>query len=91
MESMHPFTERFNLTIKDEILNRMILIDADYVPEVYLSCQKFYSTNRPHQRILGRIPCTHESDSMNKVDLESFEISKSKEMAGLVTQFRLAA
>ena len=87
----NSFVEPFNLSIKTEILNRILLIDVDHVREVFLSYQRFYNTMRPHQGISGRIPCATESDGINSIDLENIEVFKSIEIGGLVTQFSLAA
>ncbi|MBV29261.1 MAG: hypothetical protein CL504_01370 [Actinobacteria bacterium] len=87
----NSFVERFNLSIKTEILNRIILIEVDHVRVVCLSYQRFYNTMRPHQGLSGRIPCATKSDGINSIDLKNIEVFKSIEMGGLVTQFRLAA
>jgi len=63
----NPFVERFNLSIKNEMLNRLVLVDNHHVRKLSTDYQRFYNQNRPHQGIDGVIP--NFPDISNKISL----------------------
>ncbi len=87
----NPFIERFNLTIKTELLNRSLLIDNNHIRALCVSYQDFYNSKRPHQGIGGVIPDFPEGSKVVLPDIKNLKITKARVMNGLVTEFRLAA
>ena len=87
----NPHIERFNLTIKTEILNRSILVDNNHVRRLCLNYQKFYNQKRPHQGISGSIPENSQKTTAKFPDIQNLKVIKSKVMHGLVTHFTLTA
>ncbi|MFW7381969.1 MAG: integrase core domain-containing protein [Oligoflexus sp.] len=87
----NPFIERFNLSIKTEVLNRSILKGNDDIRSLCLSYQDFYNSKRPHQGICGAIPDIQDAHTVKSPDIENLKIKKSQVLNGLVTEFRLAA
>ena len=83
--------ERLNLSIKTEMLNRLVLVDNTHVRKLCVGYQDFYNTKRPHQGIDGVIPDFPDSSNVNKPDIENLRVKKSLELSGLVTHFKLAA
>ena len=84
----NPFVERFHLSIKTEMLNRLVLVDNHHVRKICVAFQGFYNRKRPHQGIGGVIP---DFRNENKPVLENLRVKKSLELNGLVTHFKLAA
>ena len=87
----NPFVERFHLSIKNEVLNRLVLVDNDHVRHLCTTYRDFYNRKRPHQGIGGVIPGFPDDRNKNKPEIEHLKFIKSPELNGLVTQFRLAA
>jgi hypothetical protein len=85
------FIERFHLSLKTEILNRVNLIDDNHVRELCASYQKFYNSLRPHQGIDGQIPSRRRVEIDRIENFDRLKIKKTKVMDGLVTHFSLAA
>ena len=83
--------ERFHLSLKNEVLDRVILHDAERVRELCASYQSFYNRLRPHQGIAGQIPSRQKSDPNKVIDFGEIRIKKVKVLDGLVTHFRIAA
>ncbi len=86
----NPFIERFNLTIKTELLNRSILIDNNQIRSLCMSYQNFYNSKRPHQGIGGAIPDFPDAHHLKSPDIQNLKVKKSKILHGLVTEFKLA-
>ena len=87
----NPFIERFNRSIKTEILNRTVLIDNDHIQNICADYKEHYNAERPHQGIDGRIPDLATIRSDTKPDLDNLMVKKVTVLNGLVTQFKLAA
>lgn len=87
----NPFVERFNLSIKTEMLNRLELVDNTHVRKLCVDYQDFYNRKRPHQGINGVIPDFPDGSNENKPDIENLRVEKTLELNGLVTHFKLAA
>ncbi len=87
----NPFVERFNLSIKTEMLNRLVLVDNDHVRKLCTSYREFYNKKRPHQGIGGVIPSFPDACNDNEFEVENLRVETSPELNGLVTHFRLAA
>jgi len=87
----NPFIERFNLSIKTEILNRSLLIDNNHIHGLCVSYQDYYNSKRPYQGIGGVIPDCPEGGMLEAPDIKNLKIKKSQVLNGLVTEFRLAA
>lgn len=87
----NPFIERFNLSIKTEILNRSLLIDNNHIHGLCVSYQDYYNSKRPHQGIGGVIPDFPEGGKVESPDIKNLKIKKAQLLNGLVTEFRLAA
>jgi putative transposase len=87
----NPFVERFHLSIKTEMLNRLALIDNRHIRELCISYQDFHNKKRPHQGIGGMTPVFPESRKEYDPQIDNLKVTKSLELNGLVTNFRLAA
>jgi len=87
----NPFVERFNLSIKTEMLNRLVLVDNTHVRKLCVGYQDYYNRKRPHQGINGVIPYFPDVGNENIPDIENLRVTKSRELNGLVTHFKLAA
>ena len=87
----NPFVERFNLSIKAEMLNRLVLKDSNHVNDLCMSYQVFYNQKRPHQGIDGKQPGISGPDNSTKIDLDKLKIAKTSELNGIVTAFGIAA
>lgn len=86
----NPFIERFHLSIKTEMLDRVIIADNNHVRELCLDYQDYYNDKRPHQGIDGDRPSLRLITNENFVDIENLQIEKTKELNGLVTHFKIA-
>jgi putative transposase len=87
----NPFVERFHLSLKNEMLNRLIVINSSHARDLCTSYKNHYNQNRPHQGIDGKIPeksCTKIECDLNFNDLK---IKKTSNLRGLVTNFAIAA
>jgi putative transposase len=87
----NPFVERFHLSLKNEMLNRLIVINSDHARDLCTSYQTHYNQFRPHQGIDGKIPDIQDRKNILESDLENFRIEKRPELNGLATHFSLAA
>lgn len=85
------YIERFNLSIKTEILNRMAIIDTDHARELCQAYRAWYNEKRPHQGIDGQIPAQKKVIEKNKPNFDKMRIKKELHLNGLVTHFSLAA
>ena len=72
-------------------LNRLVLVDNNHVRNLCTSYQDFYNRKRPHQGIGGVIPLFPNGRNENEPEIEKLKVTKSPELNGLVTHFRLAA
>ena len=73
------------------MLNRLVLIDNHHVRELCISYQDFYNKKRPHQGIGGVTPVFPNNRNEYDPQIENLKITKSLELNGLVTNFKLAA
>ena len=84
--------ERFHLSLKSEILQRVDLQDACHVQRLCAEYQAHYNASRPHQALAGQKPATGGTEANTKVEAPiDFSYSKTKVIGGLVTEFALAA
>ena len=79
--------ERFHLSIKTEMFNRLVLVDNHHVRELCISYQDFYNKKRPHQGSGGVFPVFPDGHN----EIENLKVTKSLELNRLVTNFKLAA
>ena len=80
--------ERFHLTLKEEILNRITINDLSHAQQLCFEYQIFYNRYRPHQSLSGKPPC---NDQATTLPFDSKRVRKIKEVSGLITRFELAA
>ena len=87
----NPHVERFNRTLKDELLHRVAIVDNQHVQQLCGDFKNYYNTERPHQGINGKIP----NLSVVHVDLDpgldNLTVEKIHSLNGLVTKFKLVA
>ena len=87
----NPFIERFFLSLKHEILNRVPLVDNNHIQNLTLSYKSHFNNVRPHQGIGGKTPNYLETINVTSPDIENLKVEKVPELDGLVTKFWLAA
>lgn len=82
-------TERYHKTLKDEILNRVIIHDTRQVH--YICCQylDYYNRRRPHQSLDGNTPIKSMIPEKKIMKISGFR--KISEVGGLIMRFELAA
>jgi putative transposase len=73
----NPFIERFYLTIKTEMLNRVALKDNNHIRELCISFLDFYNMKRPHQGISGRIPGQPSNGNPTQTIIENLRVKKN--------------
>ncbi|MEZ4740858.1 MAG: integrase core domain-containing protein [Bdellovibrionota bacterium] len=84
--------ERFHLTIKTEILNRIDITDFSQAQKLCLEYQSYYNASRPHQALDGQNPCDTNSKKCNSTSLyPNLSYKKTTRVGGLITEFSLAA
>ncbi|MDA0844053.1 MAG: integrase core domain-containing protein [Bacteroidetes bacterium] len=87
----NPHVERFNRTLKDELLNRLAIVDNLHVQQICFEFKNYYNAERPHQGIQGATPVIAVGKLEEKPNLDDLKIKKFPALNGLVTQFKLAA
>ena len=83
--------QRFHLSLKTEMLNRLIVINSDHARDLCRSYKNHYNRFRPYQGIEGKIPDIQTRKSVISPILDCLKLEKRLEMSGLVTHFSLAA
>ena len=73
------------------MLNRLVLVDNHHVRELCISYQDFYNKKRPHQGIGGVFHVFPDDHNEIEPEIENLKVTKSAELNGLVTNFKLAA
>jgi len=81
--------ERFNLTLKLETLNRIGNVSFDEIQKACFLYRKYYNNHRSHQGINGETPLENTIYKDPISNLDSFQVTKIKEVDGLVTRFEL--
>jgi len=87
----NSYVERFNLSIKTEVLNRIPILNLAQLNESCSTYMSWYNTRRPHQGIDGAIPGKVDQNNRNMPSLDALKIEKFSERNGLATHFRLSA
>ena len=87
----NPHVERFNRTLKDELLNRVAIVDNKQTQQLCEAFKSYYNAERPHQGINGKIPTLSVAQVHRKPDLDELRVEKILALNGLVTKFKLAA
>jgi transposase InsO family protein len=87
----NPHVERFNRTLKDELLNRVAIFDDQHARQLCEAFKRYYNAQRPHQGINGKIPSLSDVQVQSKPDLGEIRVEKITALNGLVTKFKLAA
>jgi hypothetical protein len=87
----NPHVERFNRTLKDEILHRVTIVDNQHVQQLCGEFKNYYNSERPHQGINGNIPNLSVVQVDVDPDLEDLRVEKRHSLNGLVTTFKLVA
>ena len=87
----NPHVERFNRTLKDEILHRVAIVDNQHVQQLCGEFKNYYNAERPHQGINGNIPNLSVVQVDVDPDLEDLRVEKRHSLNGLVTTFKLVA
>ncbi len=83
--------ERFHLTIKTEILNRVDMFDVAQARELCILYQNHYNSSRPHQALNGKRPGNKTPDDKKTVEYINFSYLKTSSVGDLITEFSLAA
>ncbi len=84
--------ERFHLSLKSEILQRVDVRDVAHARQLCAKYQAHYNGNRPHQSLDGMEPANRSSKwNDGEVKSADFSYTKTKVVGGLVTEFALAA
>ena len=87
----NPHVERFNRTLKDELLNRVAIVDNKQAQQLCEDFKSYYNAERSHQGINGKIPTLSVAQVHRKPDLDELRVEKILALNGLVTKFKLAA
>jgi putative transposase len=80
--------ERFHLTLKAEVLNRVLIYDLSQVQGLCTKYREYYNNYRPHQSLGGNTPNCNGS---NVPKFAYVKVRKSSEVDRLITRFHLAA
>jgi transposase InsO family protein len=80
--------ERFNLTLKTELLFRVPVADQFHALELCQKYLQYYNCKRTHQAIEGNNPCCKPGDLINK---SSYSYNKQSVVDSLFTYFKVAA
>lgn len=87
----NPHVERFNRTLKDEVLHRLDIVDIRHIMQLCENFKRYYNHERPHQGISGKIPKLAVVQMAPQPDLNNLKVERIEALNGLVTRFRLAA
>jgi hypothetical protein len=87
----NPHVERFNCTLKDEILHRVAIVDNQHAQQLCGEFKNYYNAERPHQGISGNIPNLSIVQVDVDPDLDDLRVEKRYSLNGLVTTFKLVA
>ena len=87
----NAYVERFNLSIKNEMLNRLIVVNSSHARDLCASYEIHYNRIRPHQGIDGKIPDSETKKPVTRPDFDCLRVERRSEMCGLQTHFSLAA
>jgi transposase InsO family protein len=82
--------ERFHLTIKAEILERVDILSVQHARELCFGYQVHYNYSRPHQAIGGRAPDMKINPALDNSCPVTFSYMKKTVIGGLITEFSLA-
>lgn len=83
--------ERFNKTLKDELLNHIIPIDDVHLNRLLAEFKEFYNTARPHQANKGLAPEQCEASNEAYPITDASKITSVEWLAGLHHSYRRAA
>lgn len=86
----NPHIERFFRSLKEELLNRIVLVDCKHIQEQCFSYLEYFNSSRPHQGIDGKIPTLVTSRNAAPSKFDTLRAEKTLRLNGLVTQFSLA-
>jgi transposase InsO family protein len=89
----NPYIERFNQTLKRELLNYVIVRDEDHANRLLRQFRTFYNHHRPHQaNANGHPPCRDRgADNADHFDPIPSGIRKRKRCGGLHYTYERAA
>jgi putative transposase len=80
--------ERFFLSIKSEIFDRVEIEDVFQARRLCAEYNEYYDQFRPHQSLNGAPPCAKAADLQSPKEIK---YRKVKAVGGLITKFELAA
>jgi len=83
--------ERFHKSLKTEVLNRVVLFNAQQVQTLCFKYRAYYNERRPHQALCGNTPRQNGSNVIPISRKTRSRVRKISEMDGLITRFELAA
>lgn len=83
--------ERFHRSLKSEVLERVGALDVANVQRLSVCYQEYFNSRRPHQGIDGRTPAPLIDLSSRQTKSSVIRYSKTREIDGLITSFKLAA
>ena len=81
--------ERNHRSLKEELLNRTLMVNIDQVRSLCNKYKKYFNENRPHQGISGNTPDNLRSIKSDKLS-DLSKIEKTYHLDGFVTEFKLA-
>jgi len=86
----NAFVERFHRALKEEMLNRILILNEWQIRSLCQKYKKYYNDVRPHQGICGQVP-SQKRKFHPKKELASIKYQKVRHLDGLFTQFQIAA
>ena len=83
--------ERFHRSLKSEVLNRVVPLDVAGIRRLSICYQEYFNGRRPHQGINGKTPTKVIQLESRQTLIPAIRYSKTPEVDGLITSFKLAA
>ena len=87
----NAYVERFNLSIKNEMLNRLIVVNSSHALDLCASYEVHYNRIMPHQGIDGKIPDDKTKKPVTRPGFDCLRFERRSKMDGLQTHFSLTA
>jgi transposase InsO family protein len=83
--------EMFHRSLKSEVLNRVGCLDLAGIRRLSNCYQEYFNCRRPHQGINGKTPTQVTYLESRQTPIPAIRYSKTPEVDGLITSFKLAA
>jgi putative transposase len=91
MPWLNGICERFHLSLKSEVLERIPPSEISVIRNFCFAFQDYYNEHRPHQGLIGATPIAQVDNLFKRDSKRPIRYRKISQVNGLVTRFELVA